>query len=147
MENPTLQSTANCPSGEIRWSSKEDLTLRNTANCPPAGAEMQHNTRLQKYTVMEDPTLKNTASYTTQQITHCARNLARKKQSLWSLSCSSWSSTKVHQLDPQHYDILQSIGLTLHVEEENPQNQNIVSEIWKKRKAQSLERKINDESL
>ena len=69
------------------------------------------------------------ASYTTQQIIHYARKLARKKQSLWSLSCSSWSSTKAHQLDPQHYDILQSIGLTLHVEEETPQNKNIAREI------------------
>jgi len=67
--------------------------------------------------------------YTTQQITHCARKLARKKQSLRILSCSSWSSTKAHQLDPQHYDILQSIGLTLHVEEETPQNKNIAREI------------------
>jgi len=96
---------------------------------------------------MEDPTLKSTASYTIQKITHCAHKLARKKQSLWSLSCSSWSSTKVHQQDPQHHDIVQSIRLTLHVEEENPQNKNIASEIQKKRKAQSPERKINDESL
>ena len=82
-----------------------------------------------KCTAMEDPALKNTASYTTQQISHCARKLARKKQSLWSLSCSSWSSTKAHQLNPQHYDTLKSICLTLHVEEENPQSKNIASEI------------------
>jgi hypothetical protein len=103
--------------------------IRNTANYPLAGAEMHHNTRLQKCTAMEDPALKNTASYTTQQITHCSRKLARKKQSSWSLSCSSWSGTKAHQLDPQHYDTLKSISLTLHVEEENPQSKNIASEI------------------